>query len=83
MARGILKVFILWIVGVGFIVAHYLFCDRDFNSGQFSSLVTLTGFSSPSFSNAFYEPRLLEEEALHPSYPQMHPINKMDFVYAR
>ena len=83
MVKAFLGVVVLWMVGLVFMVAHYLFFDKDSYQVQLSTFVSMTGFSSPSLSSDFYEPRLLSEEGVHPTYPHMLPINRMDFVYVR
>ncbi len=66
------------------ILLHYMTYDASMRTGRLASLVELTGFSSPSLSVAYYEPRLfLYDEAVNPAYPEMQPINKMDLVYEK
>jgi hypothetical protein len=49
---------------------------------ELSAIATITKLSSPSFSVAYYEPRVfLYDEGLNPAYPQMQIMNKMDLVY--
>jgi len=44
----------------------------------------ITQIPSASLSVAWYEPRIrLYEEAHNPAYPQMQPIDRLDFVYAK
>ena len=45
---------------------------------------TLSSISLPSLSVAYYEPRLLLfDRAANPSYPEMPPIDRMDFIYEK
>lgn len=73
----------LLIVLTGLTIGHYLMFERDVQIEQLSRAIGLTGLSSPSLSTTFYEPRLLGEKVIHPAYPQMQNIDRMDFVYAR
>jgi len=66
------------------IVSHYMTYNATEQASEISRIVSLTKLASPSLSVAFYEPRIfLLEHAANPAYPQMQPINKMDFVYAK
>lgn len=66
----------------GFVSAHYLTHHGISSQKTLSTVTKITEISSPSLSVAYYEPRILfYEEALHPAYPQMQTMNKMDLVY--
>ncbi|KYJ86146.1 hypothetical protein AS592_01930 [Sulfurovum riftiae] len=66
------------------ILLHYITYDESTQQSRLSGLVEVTGLPSPSLSVAFYEPRVfLYDETINPAYPQMQPINRMDFVYAK
>jgi hypothetical protein len=62
---------------------HYLHTVTQTDVPRTLAAVTeLTGLSSPALSTAFYEPRVLHRQKVeNPAYPQMLPINRMDFVY--
>ena len=82
----LLKQFQLLILFMGVsllvVLVHYsTFDDRE--KKQLSAVSSVTKFSSPSLSVAYYEPRiLLYDKTVNPAYPQMQTINKMDLVYA-
>lgn len=66
----------------GFVLVHYVTHNGISSQEMLSSVTKLTKLSSPSLSVAYYEPRVLfYEKALHPAYPQMQTMNKMDIVY--
>ena len=66
------------------VLLHYTMHDVTVQKSEISRIVSLTKLATPSLSVAFYEPRVfLLENAVNPAYPQMQPINKMDFVYAK
>jgi hypothetical protein len=66
------------------VLLHYITYDGRKQESGLSRLTGLTGFSSPSLSVAYYEPRLLlHDETINPAYPQMQPIDKMDLVYEK
>ena len=64
-------------------MGHYWYYDRTTPQTRLDEVVALTQIVSPALSVSFYEPRVfLYENASNPAYPQMQPINRMDFVYA-
>jgi len=66
------------------IIIHYNSFDKKREMQILESMVALSGFSSLSLSVAFYEPRLpLYETKQNPAYPQMPPIDRMDFIYEK
>ncbi len=67
----------------GVIMGHYWLYDRAVPLKRLGQVVALTQIVSPALSVTYAEPRLLfYEEPSNPAYPQMQPINRMDFVYA-
>jgi len=72
---------LLMIVAIG---VHYTLGDRKDVSDGINAVAGLTRMSSPSFSVAYYEPRIggVEEE-VNIAYPEMMPLDRMDFVYAK
>lgn len=73
-------VLFLMIFAVG---AHYLSFDGRSIAHDLSSVVALTHMAEPSFSVSYYEPRLSSDGASNIAYPEMMPINRMDFVYEK
>jgi multisubunit Na+/H+ antiporter MnhB subunit len=72
---------ILLIAGI---LLHYMTYDESGQKSRLSNLVGVTGLSSLSLSVAYYEPRVpLFDEPINPAYPQMQPIDRMDFVYEK
>ncbi len=66
------------------IVLHYMTHPGEVSTTEINNIVQATKMTSPSLSVAYYEPRsLFENKAKNPAYPQMIPINRMDFVYAQ
>ncbi len=66
------------------VLLHSMTYDGSRETSRLLSLVEVTGLSSPSLSVAFYEPRVfLYDETINPAYPQMQPINRMDFIYGK
>ena len=64
--------------------AHYILGDRKSVSDGINTVAGLTRISSPSFSVAYCEPRTGGvKEADNIAYPEMMPLNRMDFVYAK
>jgi len=83
----LLKQFQLLILCMGVLLlavfVHYSTFDDAVVQKELSAVSSVTKFSSPSLSVAYYEPRILLYEAVvNPAYPQMQTINKMDLVYA-
>ncbi len=69
---------------IGLTVGHYLSYNRAKSEEILSAVSTLSQISSPSLSVAYYEPRLLIfDRVVNPSYPEMTPINRMDFIYEK
>ena len=74
----------LLLLSVVFMTGHYLNYDREVLQEENQKITALTHFSAPTLSVAYYEPRVLfYETASNPAYPQMQPINRMDFVYEK
>ncbi len=64
--------------------AHYIFGERKSVSDGINAAAGLTRISSPSFSVAYYESRTGGvKEAVNIAYPEMMPLDRMDFVYAK
>ncbi len=74
----------LLVLSVIFMAGHYLSYDREVLQETNQKITALTQFSTPTLSVAYYEPRVFfYETASNPAYPQMQPINRMDFVYEK
>ena len=76
---------LILIMGVLLLVVfvHYRTFNYAMEKKQLSAVSSVTKFSAPSLSVAYYEPRILLYDAVvNPAYPQMQTINKMDLVYA-
>ena len=72
------------VLSVIFMAGHYFAYDREVLQEANQKITALTHFSTPTLSVAYYEPRVLfYETASSPVYPQMQPINRMDFVYEK
>ncbi len=68
---------------VGMVLLHYISYDGSTSQKMLQDLSRVTNISSPSLSVAYYEPRILfYEHRDNPAYPQMQPLNRMDFIYA-
>lgn len=78
-------IFVLVLLSMtGGILLHYATYDATAEQFEISRMVAVTKLPSPSWSVAFYEPRVfLLENAINPAYPQMQAIDKMDLVYAK
>ena len=77
-----LVLFLVLLVTV--VAVHYVTHDGAKQNSDLSTIVTITKLSSPSFSVAYYEPRVfLYDEKANPAYPQMQTMNKMDLVYEK
>jgi hypothetical protein len=62
---------------------HYLLADKKGIVADTNAVASLSRISSLSLSTAWYEPRLRGiEKAGNDAYPEMMPIDRMDFVYA-
>lgn len=69
---------------VGVVSGHYLSYDRAKSKEMLLAVSALSRISSPSLSVAYYEPRLLIfDRVVNPSYPEMTPIDRMDFIYEK
>jgi len=69
---------------VGAVLAHYLSYDEAVSQNILQKISSVTELSSPSLSVAYYEPRILfYDKAYNPAYPQMLPLNRMDFIYEK
>ena len=71
---------LLILVAIG---AHYALGDREGIDSGINAVAGMTRMSSPSFSVAYYEPRIGGvQAAVNIAYPEMMPLDRMDFVYA-
>jgi len=70
---------------VVFVIAHYsMFSQRGRITEAVNQIAEITQMVSLSLGSAYYEPRVRRVgEYGNPVYPEMIPINRMDFVYAR
>ena len=69
---------------VGLAAGYYVTYDRESGTEMLQNITALTQIPSASLSVAWSEPRIrLYENAENPAYPQMQPIDRMDFVYAK
>jgi hypothetical protein len=69
--------------GVAAMMGHYLSYDAQVQTRALQQVSVLTKVPSASLSVAWYEPRVrLYQKAQNPAYPQLQPIDRMDFVYA-
>ena len=67
-----------------FVMVHYISYERLVPLKKLESIVEMSNIVSPSLSVAYYEPRILfTQRASNPAYPQMAPLNKMEFIYAQ
>ena len=65
-------------------MGHYWLYNRMTPQKRLDGVAALTQIISPALSVTYAEPRLLlYDEVSNPAYPQMQPINRMDFVYAQ
>ena len=63
---------------------HYVLGDREGVSDGINAVSRMVRMSSPSFSVAYYEPRIHGiEKSGNIAYPEMMSIDRMDFVYAK
>lgn len=67
---------------------HYIFTDRVDVADKLSAVAGLTQMGSPSLSVAYYEQRMDPrvqgvEKANNIIYPEMMPVDRMDFVYEK
>jgi len=67
---------------------HYIFTDRVDVTGKLSAVAGLTRMGSPSLSVAYYEQRIESrvqevEKENNIIYPEMMPVDRMDFVYEK
>lgn len=64
------------------VVIHYTLSDREVIIESINTVSGLTHMASPSFGVDYWEPRMMGvEKASNIAYPEMIPINQMDFVY--
>ena len=74
----------LLVMLVGMLSIHYLYSNDDTLQKILQNISSITQVSSASLSVVYYEQRVLfYETATNPAYPQMQPINRMDFVYEK
>ncbi len=67
-----------------FVFLHYLTHHGVSSHELLKSVTKVTKLSSPSFSVAYYEPRVfMYDEGSNPAYPQMQTMNKMDLIYGK
>jgi len=67
----------------GTVGMHYILLDREDVTSHTNAVAALSRISSLSLSVAWYEPRLRRiEKAINSAYPEMMPLDRMDFVYA-
>ncbi|MEA3418914.1 MAG: hypothetical protein U9Q90_05890 [Campylobacterota bacterium] len=72
---------LLIIISMG---VHYALGDRLGVTDSINAVGEMTRICSPSFSVAYYEPRMQGvKKADNIAYPEMMPIDRMDFVYAK
>ncbi len=77
-AIGSILLLIIFAIGV-----HYTLGDRSGITERVNAVVALTRMSSPSFSVAYYEPRVRGvEKSDNVAYPEMISLDRMGFVYA-
>ena len=63
---------------------HYALGDRKGTADGINVIVGLMKMSSPSFSAAYYEPRIQgAKKAGNIAYPEMMTLDRMDFVYEK
>jgi len=63
---------------------HYFFSGGGRTTEEIDHIAALSHLASPSLSVAWYEPELHgTERAGNCAYPEMMPIDRMDFVYAK
>jgi hypothetical protein len=68
---------------IAFVGVHYTLSDRKDMTENIATIADLSRLSSLSLSVAWYEPRLHRiEKADNSAYPEMMPLDRMDFVYA-
>jgi hypothetical protein len=83
MNRAFTAMALVLLAAIAGTAVHYLRSDRGKAFDALYAITALTGHSTPSRSCAWYEPRLPSAEpASNPDYPELMPIDRMDFVYA-
>jgi len=66
------------------VAVHYMLVNKKNMADDISHIASLSRISSLSLSVAWYEPRLRGiERAGNTAYPEMMPLERMDFVYAK
>ena len=76
---------LLMIISAG---AHYTLGDRQAVADKVNAIARMTRMTSPSLSVAYYEQRVESraegiEKAANIAYPEMMPLDRMDFVYEK
>jgi len=75
---------VLLILVSGGATVHYWLFDSDSVDDALSSIVGVTHMAELSLSSSYYEPRVATMHTpTQISYPEMPPIDRMDFVYAK
>lgn len=78
----LLSALLLFMIGI--VMVHYVSTDKEGMVRQLNTIAGVSRISSPSLSVAYYEPRLRRiEKADNCAYPEMLPLDRMDFVYAQ
>ncbi len=84
MLKPFFMLVVVLVLSVMAVIVDYIVYDKEAYKDANRDITSLTNFSTPSLSVAYYEPRVLfYESASNPAYPQMQPINKMDFIYEK
>ncbi|HHH37119.1 MAG TPA: hypothetical protein ENK77_00695 [Epsilonproteobacteria bacterium] len=66
------------------VATHYTLVNKKNVADDISHAASLSRISSLSLSVAWYEPRLRGIDRIgNAAYPEMMPLEKMDFVYAQ
>lgn len=81
MVREFYILMFLLLLTVTALVVHYFSYHTATRFETLRQVTGVTGDASPSLSTAFYEPGRLGVAAVHPAYPEMQTINRLDFVY--
>lgn len=67
---------------------HYALGDRQAITDRVNAVARMTRMTSPSLSVAYYERRIESrvqgiDDTINLAYPEMMPVERMDFVYAK
>jgi len=62
---------------------HYLSFDKSSIDGKLSKITSITHMAMPSLSVSYYEPKGVLGKSKNILYPEMMPIDRMDFIYAK